>query len=275
MIRGIVHSIDNPYRLNTFLDSWRTHASDSISMTVMYQDSDADFERGYSKLMDKYKNVNFIQTSEPKQTMFAMLKECEETFTALFTDEDMFYHKVNKGGEEIIEEVFESHKDLLAFSLRLGRNVTVNKQFGSPNTIIPLNDQRDNHLLVDWSKHYLDFGFPLCVHGHVFRTKEIRKLANKVRWKHFDELQENLNEVFDRFPKKKMASFNRSVIVTDVAPPSQTADVLTRKILNLRWLDDKILPVPIKKSKVDAITYNFGVYAWLLKDKKTDEKQPN
>ena len=65
-----------------------------------------------------------------------------------------------------------------------------------------------------------------------------------------------------------MASFNKSLTVTDVAPPSQTADMLTRKILNLKWLDDNVLPVPIKKSKVDGIQFNFGIYAWLLKDQK-------
>ena len=272
MINGITYSIDNPYRLNVFLNSWQEHASEAITMTVMYHASDSDFAKGYDKIIAKFKKVKFVKSDNPKEMMFSLLGESEEELSALFTDEDLFYHKVNKGGEEIIDSVFDSHKDLLCFSLRLGRNVTVNRQFGSPNTIIPLNSERDNHLIVDWSKHYLDFGFPFCVHGHIFRTKEIRKLANKIRWKDFDELQENL-QLFDRFPKKKLASFNRSVLVTDVAPPSQTADILTRKILNLRWLDDKILPIPIKKTKVDAITYNFGIYAWLLKDQKTNEKQ--
>jgi len=267
MIKGIIHSLDNPYRLNTFLTSWEEHAQQAVSITVLYNHSDEDYKRGYEKVISKFSKVSFVKTDNPKPSMFEILGLADEKYSALFTDEDIFYRKINKGGEEIVDSVFEEHKDLFSFSLRLGRNVTVNKQFGSPNIIIPLNKENDNHLLVDWSKHYLDFGFPLCVHGHVFRTKEIRKLSQNVRWTNFDELQENL-QIFDRFPKKKMASFNKSLIVTDVAPPSQTADMLTRKILNLKWLDDNILPVPIKKSKVDGIQFNFGIYAWLLKDQK-------
>ncbi len=274
MINGIIYSVDNPYRLNMFLESWVKHAVDSIHMNIFYSFNNEEFNSGYEKVIKKFGyNTTFQFTKEPKQSIVDYLNNSQNDLTSFFTDEDLFYRNLNKGTEGTINKCFETYKEFLCFSLRLGKNVTVNKQFGSPNTIIPINDISEKHLVVDWSKHYLDFGFPFCVHGHVFQTKEIKKLINKVRWKDLDELQENL-QLFDRFPKNKMGCFDKSVIVTDVAPPSATADLLVKKILNIKLLDNNFLPVPIKKDKVDGIIYNFGIYAWLLKDKK-NEKQFN
>lgn len=270
-VNGVIHSKDNAYRLKMFLESHKNFAKNAFNLTVFYEYSDDEFKNGYEKVMNEFKDHSYIEVSSLKKDLIEEMENSDSDYYCIFTDEDMFYRKVNEGGVEIIDSVFKANQDMLAFSLRLGYNIKENKRFQSPNIIIPLNEKSENHLLVDWSKHYLDFGFPLSVHGHIFRRKEIKKLSNKVRFENFDELQENL-QIFDNFPKKKLGSFKNSVLITDTPAPSQTADILIKKILNLRLLNDKYMKVKIKKDSVKGIESNFGIYALLLKD-QTNEKQ--
>jgi hypothetical protein len=270
-INGAVHSKDNAYRLNMFLESHKNFAKNAFNITVFYECSEDSFQNGYNKVMGQFRDHKYIKVSTLKKDVIEEMENSESDLYAIFTDEDMFYRKVNDAGLEIITSTFKNTQDMFAFSLRLGYNIKENKRFQSPNIIIALNEKSDSHLMVDWSKHYLDFGFPLCVHGHVFRRKEIKKLSNKVRFENFDELQENL-QLFDNFPKKKLGSFKNSVIVTDAPAPSETADILIKKILNLRLINNKYMKVKIKKESVNGIESNFGIYALLLQAKK-NEKQ--
>ena len=253
-----------------FLDSHRDFSKNIFNLTVLYEYSDIDLKKGYQKLQSDFDYVNFVEVSNLKIDTVNQMEISDTDLYAIFSDEDMFYKNLNSGSAGIISSVFKEHQDLLSFSLRLGYNIKENKRFQSPNIIIPLNEKSDNHLLVDWSKHYLDFGFPLCVHGHIFRRKEIKKLTNKVRFENFDELQENI-QVFSNFPKKKLASFKNSVLVTDVPPPSETADILIKKILNIRLLNGKYMRIKIKKDSVKGLESNFGIYALLLKEQKNEK----
>jgi hypothetical protein len=64
----------------------------------------------------------------------------------------------------------------------------------------------------DWSVHYLDFGYPLSVDGHIFKTKDILKLTKKVGFTNPNTFEAAL-QIFESFPKNKMTSFPESVLV--------------------------------------------------------------
>jgi hypothetical protein len=116
----------------------------------------------------------------------------------------------------------------------------------------------------DWSKHYLDFGFPWSTEGHVFRTKELLKLIKGVNFTTPDELESNLMDVFEYFPKNKMCSFHNSVVVRDIAGP----DV---KQINEMWKGGK----PIELSEMD-FTKVDGCWSYISKptrEVKSEEVQ--
>jgi hypothetical protein len=72
--------------------------------------------------------------------------------------------------------------------------------------------ESDGALSWDWSVHYLDFGYPLSVDGHIFRTKDILKLTKKVGFTNPNTFEAAL-QIFESFPKNKMTSFLESVLV--------------------------------------------------------------
>ena len=99
----------------------------------------------------------------------------------------------------------------------------------------------------NWTKHYLDFGYPLSFNGHIFNTKEITKLIKKVRADNYIELEEKL-QMFDYYPKEYMASFpmNVAMCINEV-----TSDKIPiEKFNNPGWRYDinSILIQPERKS---------------------------
>jgi len=58
----------------------------------------------------------------------------------------------------------------------------------------------------------MDFGYPLSVDGHIFRTKEILKLTKKVSFSNPNTYEASL-QIFDNFPRNKMWSYKHSVLV--------------------------------------------------------------
>jgi hypothetical protein len=242
-----------------------------MHLKIFYSISEETFIEEYKKLEKEY-NHSFSMITKVKEEVINFIQDSDSRYICLLTDEDVFYRRVNRSRATVVNRLFEENKDLLSFSLRLGRNVINNKQFQSHNIIIPINNDTDDHLMVDWSKHYLDFGFPLCVHGHIFRRKEIRKLASKVPFNNFDDLQENL-QIFDKFPKTKLASLNESVLVTDAPPPSQESDFLIKRILNIKLSKNEYQPVKVEAKAIDGIQTNFGVYAMIFQNLTDDTTQ--
>ena len=72
--------------------------------------------------------------------------------------------------------------------------------------------ESDGALSWDWSVHYMDFGYPLSVDGHIFRTKEISKLTKKVSFENPNTYEAAL-QMFSNFPKSKMWAYKESVLV--------------------------------------------------------------
>ena len=134
-INGAVHSKDNAYRLNMFLESHKNFAKNAFDITVFYECSEDSFHNGYNKVIETFKDHKFIKVSTLKKDVIKEMENSESDLYAIFTDEDMFYEKVNDAGLEIINSTFKNTQDMLAFSLRLGYNIKENKRFQSPNII--------------------------------------------------------------------------------------------------------------------------------------------
>ena len=80
------------------------------------------------------------------------------------------------------------------------------------NVIIPSSEE-DGIIKWDWTKHYMDFGFPLSLQGHIFRTSDIKGLIKNVRFLDPDSLEDGL-QIYDSYPKEKMAAFENNVSLT-------------------------------------------------------------
>jgi len=174
MISTLIFSKNRACQLDLLLRSINdnfTHISNDIR--IIYTYTDLEFEKGYSKLIDKFPDcIWYEQVDFQKDAMFA-LSQCKE-HVCFFVDDNVVYNKPNIFGNQI-EALLTNIEEAGCFSLRLGLNTTV--QDPHTNLKIP---QLPNFiaggicLAWDWTQQpYNNFGYPFSVDGHIYNTQLI------------------------------------------------------------------------------------------------------
>jgi hypothetical protein len=209
MINGIVFSKDRACQLNLLIDSIEKNAKNIFELKVIYTSSNNDFEEGYEKLINQYPEVKWIkESSNFKEDVLSSIQNTKSDYTCFFTDDDIIYRTLK---EEDLTSKLKEDKDVFCFSTRLGLNTNKCYTMKCDNVIKP-SFEDDNFISWDWKVHYMDFGYPLSVDGHIFRTKEILKLTKKVSFSNPNTYEASL-QIFDNFPRNKMWSYKHSVLV--------------------------------------------------------------
>jgi len=207
-INTIVFSRDRAAQLKLFLDSVNKNATGIFNLNVLYSYTDKDHQKGYEKLLDTYSDVNFIpEKVEFKEQVLELTKEGGDLFS-FFLDDDIIYNKVSV--DEITKEIED--EDVVCFSLRLGENTTKCYTLGTDNVMHDIL-KNGNIMKWDWSLHYLDFGYPFAMDGHIFRKSDIIKLVKKSTFSCVEELEMALFDFAEMFPRNKMASYTQSALV--------------------------------------------------------------
>jgi len=206
MIEIIVFSENNPQMLFLTLESLQKNAPKN-KINIIYQVNDNLFE-GYEICEAHYPKMNFINSKiDYKQDLKSLLKTFNKANQVLLmTDRDILFEPFD---ESIIQSMMNNN-DILAFSLRLGKNVTHCARMDSDN-ILKAEDVKDG-MKWDWTKHYLDFGYPFSLQGHIFNIKEFNRFVKNTQFENRNSLEEGL-QMFENYPKTFMAAFNKSKIV--------------------------------------------------------------
>ena len=210
-INAIVFSKDRASQLYLFLNSIEKNAKDIFDLKVVYTYSNDEFKKGYDKLQELCKNasidVSFVkETASFKQDVLNLLN-LKYQFTTFFTDDDVLFDKVDY---ETIEKSFKN-ESVFCFSLRLGMNTTFCYTMSQNNKLV-ISEETDDTIIFDWQKSYMDYGYPLSVDGHVFRTKEIAKLSKAISFNSPNTFEGNL-QIYETFPRHMMESYKKSKLV--------------------------------------------------------------
>lgn len=143
-----------------------------------------------------------------KSDLIDLLADTDLEYTVFFRDRDLLYRSISE--KDIANNMTD--EDVFCFSLRLGKNVT---HCESLNVVNVLHNQQEEGSTMkwEWPKHYLDFGYPLSLNGHVFRTSEIKKLIKNTVFNDAESLEAGL-QMFESPPWEKMASYTESALVS-------------------------------------------------------------
>jgi len=203
-INSIIFSKDRASQLHLLINSLYKNAPGIFNLNVLYTFSNEDFEKGYEKLKEICKenfwNVNFIKESNFKEDLMNLLKS-DYKYTTFFTDDDVLFDKVDL---QTIEEALNK-EDVFCFSLRLGKNTTYCYSENQNNQIV-ISGEENNFIYWDWQKSWYDFGYPLSVDGHIFKTKEISKLTKPLSFVNPNTYEAAL-QIYENFPKNMMAGY--------------------------------------------------------------------
>jgi hypothetical protein len=209
-INAIIFSKDRASQLHLLLNSIHKNAPYIFNLNVLYTSSNQEFEKGYEVLKEICKtnlwNVNFVKESNFKEDVMCLLKS-DYKYTTFFTDDDVVFGSVDY---ETIESSLQN-EDVFCFSLRLGRNTIFCYSMNVPNQIV-VSNETENTVSWDWQKSWYDFGYPLSVDGHIFRTKEIFKLSKSLNF-HSPNTYEGGLQIYDTFPRHLMESYKTSRLV--------------------------------------------------------------
>jgi len=208
MIDNIIYSFDRSCQLHLLLESIEKNAENMFNINVLYKYSNEDFKHGYEILKKNFLKFKFIEEIEFKKQTLEIINNFSNKYMCFFTDDDIIYNKIK---EEDIDKCLYENEEIFCFSVRLGKNISTCYTLNSDNVLILLKED-EKFIWWDWTKHYADFGYPLSVDGHIFRTKEIKKLIKAINFHNPNTLEGNL-QIFDSFPKEIMVAYKASCLV--------------------------------------------------------------
>lgn len=210
-INAVVFSKDKASQLKLFLESIEKNAPDVFDLNVIVSHTSEDYDKAYGRVVNDpaFSNVNFVGAeTEFKDQVLALLKT-DHDYSCFFLDDDIIYKEVKI--EDITSQI-ESDDDVVCFSLRLGKNTTKCYTLGVDNEIRDI-EVENGYIKWDWTVHYLDFGYPFAMDGHIFRRKDIYKLTRKSKFTNVEELEMALYDFTEMFPRNMMTSYGESRLV--------------------------------------------------------------
>lgn len=252
MINTIIFSENNPARLRILLQSIKKNSVGAFNLNVLHRSLNSDFEPLYENLKTEFSdlNINWTGYSNFKEATLRFLQSNAQ-FSMFLREDDVLYSPEDF---KSISTILDNEQDIICFSLRLGKNTKLCRNMNTTNTLHESIDIMEGKLLKwDWSKHYLDYGFPFSTEGHIFRTKELLRMIKQVSFNDFDQLEENLFSVFEHFPKNMMCSFSNSILLRDIAGPDG-------KQINQMYMENK----PIELNEMDFSNVD-GCWAYIPK----------
>ena len=190
----------NLENLELLTKSIENQVSGNYSITILDQNS---------ILKDKKlpENYNYLIINDLKKQLIEIIESDVKNYFTIIDENKFVYEKIeiNK-----IENTL-SDQEIFCFGLGLGKNITHCSNMNCDNIFIPEKDN-DGILIWDWSKHYMDFGYPFNLDGTVYRGKELLKFIKNINFSDTIELENNL-QIFDNYPKNLMSCFEKSKII--------------------------------------------------------------
>jgi len=209
MIELIIFSYNRASQLRLLLESIKINANNLFKINIIYKSSNDKFKDGYDKLIQEkiIEDINWVKESIFQDDVKNVFKTTNKKYMCFFTDDDVLFKNID------FEEIDKSLKkeEIFCFSLRLGQNTTRCYTMNTDNVLVVKKEYK-NTITWDWTKHYLDYNYPLSVDGHIFRTEEIHKLIRKIRFNNPNSLEASL-QMFEYFPREEMEAFKENVLV--------------------------------------------------------------
>lgn len=252
MINGLILSKNRACQLRLLLESIKVNAPNLLDeIKIIYTSSDEDFAKGYEKLKSE-QILPYITWEEEKDFVpdfLNALKTCKSEYICGIVDDCVIYKRLPTSGKEI-EETFSD--EVFCFSLRLGLN-TVTQNYLMPNNVVELQKYQQNPYCVKWDwkewSSKLNYGYPISLDGHIFRTKEISDLSHKFEFEYLRQWEGVIaGRCREETERNIMISYQQNVLFSIPSncvqdPPLIAGQVYpySEEALNKRYLDNEVI----------------------------------
>ena len=166
MINVIVFSKDRACQLDLFLRSYHLMIGNP-QPTCLIRSTTERYQQGYDLLRSRFPSARYIPGVDLKTDILSTV-DPSKPLTVFFCDDCIINRPFRFDSLEC--DYFLSHAKILCYSLRLFPNVRRAYTDGGR----PLASPRlDDHLCYEWRGCDNDWGYPMSVDSHVFRTADI------------------------------------------------------------------------------------------------------
>ena len=235
----IIFSKDRAMQLDLLLRSM----PDGWKPKIYFKASTQEYFDGYEKLFSLKRPMNVVMEAVSfKGDMFDMdIISKTDPLTMFLTDDDVFINPLPE--LDGIEIILRTNPEIVCVSLRLHPEMdycyTLNRKQKRPKIAgyFAIDAQ-----CWDWRTADADYGYPMSLDGHIFRTADILPLLKRLEYSNPNELEGQLA----RHPINRpyMMCFDKSIIVND--PVNRVQDTVPNRhgnvsaeYLNDLWLQGK------------------------------------
>jgi hypothetical protein len=252
MINALILSKNRASQLRLLLESISINASSLFNrITIIYTYSNDDFKKGYEKLQSEniLPNIDWQKEKDFMPDFLQAIKNCESEYICGIVDDCVFYKRVPSSPEYI--EAFMKD-DVFCFSLRLGLNTTM-QNYLDPNRRLTLQKYGKGKVCIRWDWKKLtpsaNYGYPISLDGHVFRTDELSRISHKFEFKSLRSWEETLTTQRRSITDKNMmVSYKQSVLfsipsnsVQDPPMISGQRHAYSEKDLNDKYIENTVI----------------------------------
>ena len=207
MINIIIFSRDRACQLELFLRSMKHYFREfsSHKINVLYTYSNEKYKVGYEKLFKIHNdsNINYIkEVTKFRDHVLSLIDQSKE-YTVFFVDDIVFKNEFSTTSKPF--RYFVDDK-ILCISLRLHPNLS----YCYPAQIHMTPPLFEDNMTFKWRGQSGDYGYPMSLDGHIFKTKDIYPLL--ILPYNNPNSMESILSVYP-LNKPKMICFDESIIM--------------------------------------------------------------
>ena len=187
----IVFSKDRACQLDLLLRSIQEFVLDigAIRFSILYKSSAASYDQGYEKVKQAFPTFHFVdERKEPgdfKSKLLALI-DPGSPLSMFLVDDDLFKAAFSLADDPV--RWFQDNPDILCLSLRLGKHIDYCYMLDT-NTPAPRFAPGG---VWTWQGQPGDWGYPMSLDGHIFRTHEIVPLLRQLVYENPNRLEAGL-----------------------------------------------------------------------------------
>ena len=234
----------NKYNMKPYL-LINNRFKNKYNIKVLYTFSTLEFKDGYDKLIktevfneENKKNILFFKEYDFSKNVFELINLNKKN-TVFFVDDNIFIRPFDFFDWQ--QDLFEKDNDILCRSLRL--NYCLDYCYPAKKEINK-RPEFDENGVFNWENQECDYGYPMSLDGHIFRTDQIVEQMKLINFKNPNSLEGRL--VLHPIKCSKMVCYKKSIIINNPANRVQTNNFnycgkYDAKYINSHFLKNKII----------------------------------
>jgi hypothetical protein len=179
----IAFSRNRPIQLHALLSSMKEMVSGNHRVTVLHRYDD-EYQQSLNEVIELFPDVKFLHEESFRDQVLSLVDESGE-HCAFLVDDIIFKESVDC---DTPVQILRDHPRIFCFSLRLGVHLDHCFPLGSAMRV-PDGAVSSGYFVWNWRNSEHDWNYPLSLDGHIFRTDQMKQMAEAVNYRNPNEFE--------------------------------------------------------------------------------------